>query len=297
VLASLTLPDDELQRTAFALATTAGIALAGNPLDQLEPRAIADELGRAWPRFATALATRRPTIIVIEDLHWSGEPLVEMLERLIAGTAGPLLVLATARSEFAEARPGFAARREGTASISLPSLTDSQAAALVEGLLRVTELPEELSGEIVSTAEGNPFFLEEIVLRLIDTGAIVRDGDRWRAAAGAGRLEIPDTVHGVLAARIDALSPDEKSVLQEAAVIGRRFWQEPLARTLVDVDVGRALLRLEDRGLVAARPTSSLGAQPEFQFKHALVRDVAYAGLPRARRARAHAEHALWIEE
>src|SRR6266571_5004674 len=76
-----------------------------------------------------------------------------------------------------------------------------------------------------------------------------------------------------------------------------RFWQEPLARTLGDVAVSAALLRLEGRGLVAARPTSSLGGQAEYQFRHALVRDVAYSGLPKARRARAHAEHAAWIEE
>jgi class 3 adenylate cyclase len=297
LLAGLALPEEELERTVFALASTAGIALPDNPLDQLEPRAVADELTRAWPRFATALAVQRPTIIVIEDLHWAGEPLVEMLERLIVRSDGPLLLLATARPEFAETQPGFPAGREGATSISLKSLSESQAAALVGGLLRAAELPEELAREIVRTAEGNPFFLEEIVLRLIDTGAIVQEGDRWRAEASAGRLGIPDTVHGVLAARIDALSPAEKAVLQEAAVIGRRFWQEPLARTLGDVGVSAALLRLEDRGLVAARPTSSLGGQAEFQFKHALVRDVAYSGLPKARRARAHAEHAVWIEE
>jgi class 3 adenylate cyclase/DNA-binding winged helix-turn-helix (wHTH) protein len=296
-LAAVGLPDEELERTVFALATSAGIALSDNPLDQLEPRAVAEELARAWPRFATALALQRPTIIVIEDLHWAGEPLVEMLERLIVRSGGPLLLLATARPEFGEAQPGFTAGREGTTSISLQALNESQAAVLVDGLLRSAALPDELLSEIVRAAEGNPFFLEEIVLRLIDTGAIVRDGEQWRASVDANRVGIPDTVHGVLAARIDALSPDEKLVLQEASVVGRRFWQEPLGRTLGEAPVSAALFRLEDRGLVVARPTSSLGGQAEYQFKHALVRDVAYAGLPKARRARAHAEHAAWLEE
>jgi class 3 adenylate cyclase len=296
-LAGLELPEEELAQTVYALATTAEIALPGNPLDRVEPRAVADELARAWPRFATALAAQRPTVIVIEDLHWAGDPLVEMLDRLIARSEGPLLVLATARPEFAESQPGFPAVRQGATSISLQSLDESQASELVGGLLHATELPGKLGREIVRRAEGNPFFLEEIVLRLIDTGVLVQEGDRWRTDDSAARIGIPDTVHGVLAARIDALPPDEKAVLQEASVIGRRFWEEPLVRTLGDISVGAALLRLEDRGLVTARPTSSLGGQAEYQFKHALVRDVAYSGLPKTRRAYAHAELAQWIEE
>jgi class 3 adenylate cyclase/DNA-binding winged helix-turn-helix (wHTH) protein/tetratricopeptide (TPR) repeat protein len=296
-LAGLGFPEDELARTAFALATTAGIALPDNPLDRLEPRLVADELTRAWPRFASALASKRPTIVVIEDLHWAGEPLVEMLERLVARSSGPLLLLATARPEFAQAQPGFAAGREGVTSISLQALSDSEGGALVDGLLRSGELPEELRGEIVRTAEGNPFFLEEIVLRLIDTEALVQDGERWQTGVDAPGIGLPDTVHGVLASRIDALPPGDKRVLQEAAVVGRVFWQEPLVRVLGAAPVGAALLRLEDRGFVVARPTSSLDGQEEYQFKHALVRDVAQSGLPKARRARAHAEHAVWLEE
>jgi class 3 adenylate cyclase len=113
ILAALPLPAEELDRTVFALAATAGIALPGNPLDRMEPRAVADELTRAWPRFATALALRRPTILLVEDLHWAGAALLALLPRLAARVAGPLLVLATARPELAETQPGFAAGREG----------------------------------------------------------------------------------------------------------------------------------------------------------------------------------------
>ena len=297
ILAALPLPGEELDRTVFALATTAGITLPGNPLDRMEPRVVADELTRAWPRFATALAVRRPTILLVEDLHWAGAPLLEMLPRLAARVAGPLLVVATARPELAETHPGFAAGREGTTAVSLQPLPEPEATALIAGILPSVELPEALRGGIVRMAEGNPFFLEEIVLRLVDTGAIVRDGDRWRVTTEVAGISLPDTVHGLLAARIDALRPVEKRVLQEAAVVGRVFWQAPLVRTLGDAVVREALLRLEDRGLVVARPTSALGGQTEFQFKHALVRDVAYAGLPKSRRAHAHAEHASWLEE
>ena len=135
------------------------------------------------------------------------------------------------------------------------------------------------------------------MLRLVDTGVFVRDGDRWRTELGPAVTALPDTVHAAVASRIDALPVGQKRVLQEAAVVGRVFWQEPLGRALGDASIGDQLLRLEDRGFVVAAPTSSLGGQAEYQFKHALVRDVAYLGLPKARRARAHAEHAAWLEE
>ena len=296
-LAGLELPEQELARTVSALATTAGIPLPDDPLSELEPRLVVDELARAWPRFATALARNRPTIVVVEDLHWAGEPLLEMLARLIGRSDGPLLIVATARPEFAATRPSFVAGREGATAISLQSLTEAEGTALFEGLLQSVELPPGLQREIVRTADGNPFFLEEIVLQMIDTGVIVRERDRWRASVENAAIALPDTVHGVIAARIDTLAGDDKRVLQEAAVVGRRFWLEPLSRVLAEAAVTSALLRLEERGLVVARPTSSLSGQAEYQFKHALVRDVAYAGLPKARRARAHAEHAVWLEE
>jgi DNA-binding SARP family transcriptional activator len=297
LLAPLGLADDELEQTAYALATTAGFALPANPLDQLEPRIVADELARAWPRFATALASERPTILVIEDLHWAGESLVTLLDRLLVRSGGRLLVVATARPELADAHPGFGTGREGLTSITLQALTEAEAVALVDGLLPAADVPDALRRSIVGTAEGNPFFLEEIVLRLVDSAAIVPTGDGWRTTAEAARITIPDTVHGVLAARIDALPADEKRVLQEAAVIGRVFWPEPLARAVAAVDVDAALARLEERALVVEVTSSSLRGHAEYQFKHALLRDVAYAALPKARRARAHAEHAEWIEE
>ena len=141
LLEPLGLADDELEQTAYALATTAGFALPANPLDELEPRLVADELARAWPRFATALASQQPTILVVEDLHWAGDPLVELLDRLLVRSGGRLLVVATARPEFADAHPGFGTGREGVTSITLQALTEGEAVALVEGLLPAATCP------------------------------------------------------------------------------------------------------------------------------------------------------------
>jgi len=123
----------------------------------------------------------------------------------------------------------------------------------------------------------------------------VREGDTWRATQEALRFSIPDSIYGLLAARVDGLPADERRVLQEAAVIGRTFWASAVEHA-IGGEVAAALLGLERRGLVTVRPTSTLGGQEEYAFKHALVRDVAYSSQPKARRARAHAEAGAWIE-
>jgi class 3 adenylate cyclase len=293
VLAPLGLVPGEVELTTAALAATAGIQLDARP----EAAISAEDLARAWPRFATAYAANSPTIWVVEDLHWAGGPVLDMLERIATRTDGALLLLATARPEFAESHPGFAAGGESAAAIALRPLSERQSAEMLERLLAVAELPEALRAEILTKAEGNPFFVEEIIQRLIDEGALTQDGDRWRATRAIDAAPIPDSVQALLSARIDALAPIERRALQEAAVIGRTFWAAPVDEALPTEDVADALARLERKGLVFVRPTSTLAGQTEYTFKHALVRDVAYASLPKARRARAHAEVAAWIEK
>jgi len=296
VLDPLKLSPDDVRRATFALAATAGLPIASNPLDNMPPEAVDEEMGRAWPLFASGLAQGAPTAIVVEDLHWADDRLVEMLSRTATRAQGPLLLLATARPEFAEAHPGFGTGGGSATAISLRPLTERQGADLVAGLLANAELPLELRTHILQRAEGNPFFVEELIAALIDQGVLVRESGGWRAVAPAGTT-LPDTVHAVLAARIDALPAHEKRVLQEAAVFGRTFWPAPLAQQLPDIDVPASLGSLERRGLVIERPTSALLGQVEYLFKHQLIRDVAYAAVPKARRARAHAAVAAWTVE
>ncbi len=295
-LAPLGLAEDELDQTVFALAATAGISLPESPLDRMQPREVAEELSRAWPRFATAYAARGPAVFVVEDLHLAGDELLDMVERVVARSAGPLVVVATARPELSESHPGFAVGWEGGVSLSLRPLTDQESATVMDELLAHAEVPTGLRAEVLSKAEGNPFFLEEIIRRLIDEEALVRTSEGWRATKAAKGFALPDSVHSLIAARIDSLPPVEKRVLQEAAVIGRVFWEEPVARSMGDGPASSALLALERKGLILARSVSSIGGQSEFRFRHSLVREVAYSGLPRARRARAHAEVGAWIE-
>ena len=270
----------EADNTVFALAATAAIPMPDSPLDDAPPRAVADALAQAWPRFATAAASSGPLIMVVEDLHWAGKPLLDMLVRLVARSSGPVVLLTTARPEFLEQHPGFGAVSADVSMISLRLLTERASRDLLDSLPRASALDALRREEILARAEGNPYFLEQLV-------AHVADG---------GRGALPDTLHALLAARVDALPVPEKRLLQEAAVVGRAFWVEPL-RGRLGYDIADPLAALENRGLVLARQASSLAGQVEFAFKHALLRDVAYASLPAGQRARGHADVAAWIEE
>src|SRR5438309_11526196 len=250
----------------------------------------------AWPSFVSAYATAGPVILVVEDLHWASDRMVEMIERLLSRSTGPLLLVTTSRPEFRTAHPEFGEGSEAIAAHTLRSLTSQQSTMLLNEILEGSALPEELHRDLVATADGNPLFLEEIIHRLIDGAMLVRDGSGWQVA-GTLPTALPDTVMAVLGARIDALLPPQKRALQEAAVIGRVFWEAPVRRATADPDVTSSLLSLEAKGLVSVHPTSGIAGELEFIFKHALVRDVAYASLPRVRRARAHAEAARWLEQ
>lgn len=272
--------DGELDPAVFALAATAAIAVPGNPLDRSEPTLVADELGRTWPRFLSACSAGAPTLIVIEDLHWAGQQLLEMVERLAARGDGPYMLVGTTRPELLESRRGFAAGMEGFSTISLRALSHADSAALLCQLPVARQIPDQIADEILTRSEGNPFFIEQLAFHL----------------AHDLSNPLPDALYAVLAARIDALPVPERRVLQEAAVFGRVFWAAALSNAVPGIDVLAELRRLERRALVTLRPRSALGDRAEYAFKHVLVRDVAYASLPTARRVRAHAEASSWIE-
>jgi AAA ATPase-like protein len=283
----------EVDRVLFALATTAGIALPENPLDEMSPESIGEELGLAWPRFLSALGARRPALVVIEDLHRGEPPLLDMVEHLVSRSTGPVFMIATGRPELAQVRAGWSAR-PGMSQISLEPLSDLHAETLLHELL--PSVGSGLRQRILAVAEGNPLFAEEIVAHLIDQGMLARTPDGIAEVAPDANVTIPDTVRALVAARVDALPADEKRTLQDAAVVGRIFWTTTLV-AMRDRPVRAALRALEDKGFVLTRPTSSLSGQTELGFRHGLIREVAYESIPKGRRATAHAEVGRWIEE
>jgi class 3 adenylate cyclase len=292
--------DDDLipepSRTAAALASTLGLRLPDDPLASLDPRAVYRELIDAWRALLASSGRKGPIVAVVEDLHWADPTMLDVLDELAERLDGPMLFLCTARPELLRSRPDWGGGRRSFSALPLDPLSGKDSERLVAFLMDVDALSGEVRRQILERSEGNPFFLEEIVRRLIDDGLLVREGERWRAAAAIDHVEIPDNVNGVILARLDLLSSDEKRVAQRAAVVGRSFWDGALA-DLVDVDdLDGALRTLRRREFILERVSSSLSGQREFVFKHGLVRDVAYESLPRRERARAHAETAAWIE-
>jgi len=284
----------EAERVMFALAMTAGISLTDNPLELMSPESIGEELGLAWPRFLSALAARRAVVVVIDDLHRAESPLLDMMEHLLSRSTGSALLIATARPELADVRPGWSSRR-GMSQIALEPLTGANLEELLDRLLPQvgTELREKISG----AAEGNPFFAEEIVGHLIDEGVLARQGEQIVEAHSDAPVTIPDTVRALLAARVDALPGDEKRTLQDAAAVGRTFWLSSLESMRGGTPIRGVLSGLENKGLIVVRPTSSLPGQVELSFRHGLTREVAYQSIPKGRRAKAHADVARWIEQ
>jgi class 3 adenylate cyclase/tetratricopeptide (TPR) repeat protein len=270
------------------LALTLGLDVAGG----LHPLAARDRFQDAWVDFLDEIVAERPMVMLIEDVHWGEEQLLDLLERLVRDTRGPLLLVATTRPELLEQRPGWGARLHG-ATVELEALSAEEAVRMLDELLGGT-LPAGLRDVVVQRAEGNPFFVEELVGTLIDRQLLERQNGSWRLADLPSDFAVPDTVQAVVAARVDLLEPDEKQALQAASVIGRVFWAGPVYELVQEAQPDLRIL--EERDFIRRRPGSSIAGDREYAIKHALTREVAYASLPKARRAQLHAAFAQWLE-
>ena len=285
------------EMTSAALAFTLGLDTGNADFARLQPSAVRVEFERAWRVLLSGLASHGPVVLLVDDIHWADPVLLDLLEELAERSQGPILFICPARPQLTDARPTWGGGRRNFSSIFLSPLPVDAAATLVTYLLDVDGLRDDARGQILARAEGNPFFLEEILRQLIDEGKIVHEEGRWRASEELSRFELPDTVQGVLAARIDLLRPDEKRTLQQASVVGRVFWRGAVAALVDGENVDPDLRRLEERELVTTRLGSTMVGEEEFAFSHILTRDVAYESLPRRERPRAHARVARWIEE
>lgn len=244
---------------------------------------------RAW-------ITRQPLILFWEDLHWcdpSSKQVFEMLRPL--AREGALLILSAARPEEIETE-----RADGESiRVRLTPLTREESGSLIRQLLRVENLPENTRELILSRAEGNPFFLEELLRALIDAGAVVMEAGRAVATREIAAVEIPETVQGVLAARIDRLQAEQKEALQRASVIGRIFPQRVLEQLYDEkkrLRLPPALAELQQREFINTRGQDALDEQ-EYIFKHAISHEVAYGSILLSRRQELHGSIAAAIEQ
>jgi class 3 adenylate cyclase len=241
------------------------------------------EVASAAARVLEASAADRPLVLTIEDLHWSEPALRDVLSAIVDDADAPLVVLCTARPELFDTDASWGGGRANSTTIRLAPLSDEETSALVETLLSTAIRTESERERVLRNIGGNPLFAIEYVRMLTDTLEVVE-------------ADMPVSVQAVIGARLDSVAPPIRAVLQDAAVVGARFWPDALA-TLGDADdVRGALAELARRGLIVRSTVSWFPEQAEYGFSHTLVREVAYARLPRMTRAGKHAAVGEWLE-
>ncbi len=258
-----------------------------------------EDLFDAWRRFLERMAARYPLVLVLEDVHWADAGLLDFVEHAADLAQGPIMLLTLARPELFETRAAWGGGKRNAASISLDPLSVDEGGAMLADLLG-SDLTAEVRDLIVERSEGNPLYVEEIVRMLIDDGVLrATQASRWEVARPVADVEVPRSIQGLIAARLDGLPDDEKTFLQDAAVVGRVFWTGAVA-TLAGVDRAASrdvLARLRVKELVLPHEPSSFSDELEFSFRHNLIRDGAYDSLPKALRAEKHARVGRWALE
>ena len=237
-----------------------------------------------------------PIVVLLDDLHWADDDSLDLFDHISQACRDvPMLLLCLTRSELLERRPSWTGNRSPRERLDLGPLSEQSSRELVESLLRrLASIPDALRDVVVSNADGNPFFIEELVAMLIDNGVIATDGAGWDVATD--RLVdvlIPSTLAGVLQSRLDALSTAEKTALQRASVIGYVFWDEPLERMAPGAT--RVLPDLARRDLVRVRDSSVFDGVREYAFKHHLLHQATYDGVRKAEKRQQHRLVAQWL--
>jgi class 3 adenylate cyclase/tetratricopeptide (TPR) repeat protein len=238
---------------------------------------------RAW---LEAIAQEQPLVLAWEDIHWADEGMLDLIEYLSQWLRAPVLQVCLARDELLERRPSWGASRRTTTGLFLDPLGPADTRELIGALLSEAGATPELLETLAERAEGNPLFCEEMVQRLGEEG-------------GTRAAELPDTVQGLLAARLDSLEPLERHLVAHAAVVGRTFWEGALAPVAAAEggELRSALATLREKDIIVPGEGARLAGEQELAFKHVLIRDVAYEMLPKAVRARKHFEVGAFIEQ
>ena len=297
------LPDRAEEMAPF-VASMMGIKLSGDAEERvkyLQPPQVQDRVFRATTDFFQRLARTRPLVLVFEDLHWIDSTSLGLIEQLMGLTdRGPVTMIGVFRPgrqepswRFHETASRDHAHRYN--SIVLEPLDDESSRELVAGLLEVEDLPEKVRRLILSKAEGNPFFVEEVIRSLLDAELVVREDSHWRATQEIENIGIPDSLSGVITARLDRLAEEPKRVVQTASVIGREFMFSTLAEVHGTTQtLHQDLSYLQRRELLRERMQ-----HPEqvYLFKHALTQETAYSSLLLSRRRELHRQVAECLEQ
>jgi class 3 adenylate cyclase/tetratricopeptide (TPR) repeat protein len=259
----------------------------------------AEEITWAVRRLFEALAETEPLVVVLDDIHWAEPTLLDLIEHVADWSRdAPILLVCLARAELLDIRPTWGGGKLNATSIHLEPLTEEQSSTLIGNLLGRAELSEDAGRRIAEAAEGNPLFVEEMLSMLIDDGLLLRDDGHWVPASDLSGVSVPPTIQALLAARLDRLGPDERVVIERASVEGKVFHRGAVAELSPASErdaVAGHLQTLVRKELVRPNRPDFAG-EDAFAFRHLLIRDAAYEGMPKETRADLHGRFATWLE-
>lgn len=261
--------------------------------------ALTQEIFWALRRLLETVAATRPVVAVLEDIHWAEPTFLDLLEYLAGWSTGvPIVLCCLARPDLLEQRRPHMTMNDAATHIPLEPLDAEETRELVVQTLGAADVADEVHSYVAESAEGNPLFLEELLRMLVDEGHLRDSHGKWKVSRELHAVRLPPTIQALLSARLDTLDADERVVIERAAVVGSVFWWSAVAE-LTPPDL-RPRLAAHLQALVRrdfiCRADSALAREDAFAFSHGLVRDVAYAGLPKEVRAELHEQHARWLE-
>jgi tetratricopeptide (TPR) repeat protein len=274
-------------------------AIVGGLLGIEDSPSAPDEIFWAIRKAFEAMARSQPLVLVFDDVHWGEPTFLDLVEHMADWTRdAPILLIVMARGELLEKRPAWGGGKRWVTTMSLEPLSEVESDELVGSLLGRAELPAELRGQIGRAAEGNPLFVEELLGKLIDDGFLVTAGDGWSTLGDLRQVAMPPTIQALLAARLDGLSGEERTVIERAAVEGKVFHRgavTELAPESMRPQVRDRLVSLMRMELVRPEQASFSGEEA-YRFRHLLIRDAAYQALAKQTRSELHERFAAWLE-
>ena len=266
----------------------------------VQENASPEETHWAIRRFLEAQAREAPLVVVFDDIHWGEPALLDLIEHIADWSKDvPLLLLCMARPDLLDLRPTWGGGKMNVTTVSLGPLSNEECERLIASLLGAAELPAVVAERITDAAEGNPLFVEEMLEMLIDDGHLARSNGSWVAVGEMVEVAVPPSISSLLEARLDRLGPEERAVIERASVVGKVF-PEGAIQALFGTDpppnLRELVMGLIRRELIRAE-RSTLPGQEMYRFRHLLIRDAAYEGMPKELRAELHERFAAWLED
>jgi tetratricopeptide (TPR) repeat protein len=289
-LAALLAAEPDAERLTAAVGSLLGLSAGVH--DQ-------EELFWAVREAFEAMARRRPLVLVLDDIHWGEPTFLDLVEHIAVWTReAPILLIAVARAELLETRPAWGTGSQRATIVRLEALSEAQGEELVDSLLGRADVPAALRRRVSQAAEGNPLFVEELLAKLIDDGILRRTGEGWEAVGDLRNLAMPPTIQALLSARLGTLGPEERLVIERAAVEGTTFHRGSVAALVPESMRDRVPELLADlvRMELIRREQPSFPNEEGYRFRHVLIRDAAYQGLAKQTRSEFHERVADWLE-